>query len=202
MYEFSPKFFVPVQKKFNFFIFDSEPNFQKTNTKIFAYMMHEKKFGFCENNSVHCNVSAEISKIPDAFKRISSKGYSVTCLYSCFKSLIFSTNMVISGAIIDKIVLVVKYNSRYQSSGCSASRKKIPSFCSMKNKDAQTQAYFIPDCTPDCFLHAYNNVKIAELSKIMDIFTGYGSINTNSSSNEVCFQYDFKKQFLSKHFFC
>ena len=67
--------------------------------------------------------------------------------------LIFSTNMVISGAIIDKLVLAVEYNSKYQSGGYSVSRK-LPSFCSM-NKDARTQTDFIPDCTLDRFLHLY-----------------------------------------------
>ena len=193
MYERSPKFFVPFQKKFKFFITDSEPIFQKTNTNNFAYVLHEKKFDFCDSKSVHYHVLAEISKVPEDFKKINSKGYSVPCLYSCFKSLIFSTNMVISGAIMDKLVLALEYNSKYQSGVCSVSRKKLPSFCSMRNKDAQTQTDFIPDCTLDRFIHLYNSVKFAELSKIMDIMiTGYGSLNTNSSSNEVCFQYEFK----------
>ena len=101
--------------------------------------------------------------------------------------------MVISGAIMEKLVLALEYNSKYQSGVCSVSRKKLPSFCSLKNKDAQTQTDFIPDCTLDRFIHLYNSVKFAELSKIMDIMiTGYGSPDTNSSSKEVCFQYEFK----------
>ena len=134
MYERSLEFFVPFQKKFKIFIIDSEPIFQKTNTNSFAYVLHEKKFDFCDSKSVHYHVLAEISKDPEDFKKTNSKGYSVPCLYSCFKSLIFSTNMVISGAIVDKLVLALEYNSKYQSGICSVSRKKLPSFCSMKKR--------------------------------------------------------------------
>ena len=152
--------------------------------------MHEKNKDFCVDNSTYYHVLAEISKLPDDFKKV--KGYSIPCLYRCFNSLIFSTNMVISGAIMDKLVLAVKYNSKYQSGSYSASRKKLPSFGSL-NKDAQTQTDFIPDCTLDRILHFYNSVKFAELSKIMDIMvTGYGSLLKNTNMNEVTFLYEIK----------
>ena len=190
MYERSLEFFVPIQKKFRFFIIDSVPSFQKTNTNNYAYVLHEKKNDFCVDNSTHCHVLAEISKLPDDFKMV--KGYSVPCLYSCFNSLIFSTNIVISGAIMGKLVLAIEYNSKYQSGGYSVSRTKLPIFCSM-NKNAQTETDFIPDCTLDRFLHLFNSVKFAELSKIMEIMiTGYGSLHNNTDMNEVCFLYEFK----------
>ena len=133
MYESSPEFFVPFQKKFKILIIESVPSFQKTNTINFAYVLHEKNKDFCVDNSTYYHVLAEISKLPDDFTKV--KGYSIPCLYSCFNSLIFSTNMVISGAIMDKLVLAVKYNSKYQSGSYSVCRKKLPSFCSL-NKDA------------------------------------------------------------------
>ena len=119
MYERSPEFFVPFRKKFKFFIIGSVPSFQKTNTNNFAYVLHEKNNDFCGDNSTHYHVLAEISKLPDDFKKV--KGYSVPCLYSCFNSPLFSINMVISGAITDKFVLAVEYNSKHQSGGYSVS---------------------------------------------------------------------------------
>ena len=95
------------------------PSFQKINTKDFAYVLHEKDTGFCVDNSTHYHVLAEISSLFDNFKMI--KGYSVPCLYSCFNTLIFSTKMVISGAVMDKLVLAAEYISKYQSSGSSVS---------------------------------------------------------------------------------
>ena len=88
----------------------------------------------------------------------------------------------------DKSVLAVENNSKYQSAGSSVSRKKLPSFCSMKTKEAQTQTDFISDCTLDRFLHLYNSIKFAELSKLMGIMiNGYGSLPNNTDRNEVCF---------------
>ena len=175
----------PFKKNFKVFIIDNVPSFQKTVTNNFAYVLHEKNNDFCAGNSTHYHVLTEISKLPNDVKKV--KDYSVPCLYSCFNSLIFFTNMVISGAIMDKLVLAVEYNSKYQSGGYSVSRKKSHSFCSM-NKDAQTLTDFIPDCTLDRFLRLYNCVKFAELSKIMKlIITVYGSLHNNTDMNEVCF---------------
>ena len=82
MYGRSPEFFVRFQKKFKFFIIDSVPSFQKTNTNNFAYILHEKNNDFCVDYSTHYRVLAEISKLTDDFKNVT--GYSIPCLYSCF----------------------------------------------------------------------------------------------------------------------
>ena len=53
MYERSPEFFVPFQKKVKFFIIDSVPNFQKTSTNNFAIVLHEKNNDICFDTSAH-----------------------------------------------------------------------------------------------------------------------------------------------------
>ena len=95
MYERSSEFFVPFQKKFNFFDFyyNSEPNSQQTNSNNFSYVSLDKIFGFCDNDFVHYQVS-QLHGVPEVNP----------CLFSSFKSLIFSSNRVISEAILDKFV--------------------------------------------------------------------------------------------------
>ena len=197
MFERTPEFFRQFQKKFHYFICRSEPIFDtKEINNSFAYSLHENN-SFCRIKEQHYHVIAALDQVTEAFKKNSSKPYSIPCLYTCFRLLLHKTqsiNITFHGEIFEKLQQAVIYNHQHQLDLYS-SKRKLPNIFELEtvNENVQVQTDFIPTCTFNRFLSIYQNSSYAEFSKIIDIIiSGYGSLNVDNENVKCNFRFELK----------
>ena len=113
MVERTPEYFRQFSKQYRYFICRSEPIFDHTVTKNFAYSLHMND-DFCKVPGSHYHVIASNDQLPNSFKSTASKPFIIPCLFTCFKLLIkFNlTNTIFRGEIMNKIDEAVNYNEQ------------------------------------------------------------------------------------------
>ena len=181
MVERTPEFFRQFSKQYRYFICRSEPIFDHTVTKNFAYSLHMKD-NFCKVTGSHYHVIASNDQLPNSFKSTASKPFIIRCLFTCFKILIKSTltNTVFRGEIMNKIDEAVNYIEQHQLNFAN-SKRKLPNVDCVFTNSVQTQTDFFPTCTIDRFYSIYNGGLYGEISKILDILnSGYGCLNVDN----------------------
>ena len=182
MVERTPEYFRQFAKQYRYFICQSEPIFDHTVTKNFAYSLHLND-DFCKVPGFHYHVIASNDQFPDSFKSSASKPFIIPCLFTCFKLLIKTnlTNTVFCGEIMKKIDEAVNYNEQHQLNFAN-SKRKLPNVDCVFTNSVQTQTDFLPNCTIDRFYSIYNDGLYGELSKILDILnSGYGCLHVDNS---------------------
>ena len=104
MVERTPEYPCQFAKQYRYFICRSEPIFDHTVTKNFAYCL-QMNDDFCKATGSHYHVIASNDQLPDSFKSTASKLFIIHCLVTCFKPLIKSNlkNIVFHGEIMNKI---------------------------------------------------------------------------------------------------
>ena len=180
--ERTPEYFRQFSKQYRFFTCRSEPIFDHTVTKNFAYSLHMNE-DFCKVPGSHYHVIASNDQLPKSFKSTASKPFIILCLFNCFKLLIKSniTDTVFRGEIMNKIDEVVNYNEQHQLNFAN-SKRKLPNVDCVFTNSVQTQTNFLPTCTIDRFYSIYNGGLYGELSKILDILNSdYGCLNVDNS---------------------
>ena len=175
------EYFRQFQKVFRYFICNSEPQFDSNLTKNFAYSQHKNE-DHCKIQQFHYHVIAAVDQLPRSFKDISSKPYTIPCLFTCFQLLIRgSSHIVHYGEVMEKLQEAVSYNDQHNLA-VSVSKKKLPNVNMLMTQDVPTQTDFLPTCTIDRFYSIYNGCMYCELSKIFDILnSGYGCLHVDNS---------------------
>ena len=84
----TPEYFCKFDKQYPYFICQSEPIFDHTVLKNFAYGLHMND-DFCKVPGLHYHVIVSNNQLPDSFKSTESKPFSIPCLFTCFKLLFF-----------------------------------------------------------------------------------------------------------------
>ena len=182
MVERTPEYFRQFSKQYRYFICRSQPIFDHSVTKNFAYSLHMND-DFCKVPGSHYHVIASNDQLPDSFKYTASKPFIIPFLFNCFKLLIKtnSANTVFCGVIMNKIDEAVKYNEQHRLNFAN-SKRKLPNADYVFTNSVQTQTDFFPNCTIDRFYSIYNGGLYGELSKILDILnSGYGCLNVDNS---------------------
>ena len=182
MVERTPEYFRQFSKQYRYYICRSEPIFDHTVTKNFAYSLHMNE-DFCKVPGSHYHVIASSDQLPNSFKSTASKPFIIPCLFSCFKLLIKTnlTNTVFRGKIMNKIDEAVNYNEQHQLNFAN-SKRKLPNVDCVLTNSVQTQTDFLPTCTIDRFFSNYNGGLYGELSRILDVLnSGYGCLSVYNS---------------------
>ena len=111
-------------KQYRYFICRSEPIFDHTVTKNFAYCL-QMNDDFCKAPGSHYHVIASNDHFPDPFRSTASKLFIINCLVTCFKLLIKTnlTNIVFHGEIMNKIDEAMNYNEQPQLHFANSKRK-------------------------------------------------------------------------------
>ena len=91
MVERTPEYFGQFAKHYRYFICQSDPMFDRTVTKNFAYSSHING-DFCKVPGFHYHIIASHDQLPDSFKTTASKPFSMPCIFTLFKLLI-KTNL-------------------------------------------------------------------------------------------------------------
>ena len=111
---------------FYYFVCRSELMFDtKGNNNSFAYSLHENN-SFCRIKEQYYNVIAALYQVTEAFKKNSSKPYSIPCLYTCFRLLLHKTqsvNITFHAEIFEKMQQAVIYNHQNQLDLYSSKRR-------------------------------------------------------------------------------
>ena len=194
MYERSPDYFRQFQKSFRFLLFFCKPNLDKDKIANFAFAYHQKS-SFCHNSSVHYHVLISSENLSSLEGTDSSKTCAIPCLFTCFKCLIYDLDgFVVHGPILEKLIDAVDYCLQQQNLHRNFfSMKKLPSICHAVKQNVQTQTDFVPLLTNQRFVEIYYNEHYAEFSKIIDIIlSGYGSLNVDSETLFVKFEFEQK----------
>ena len=152
----TPEYFRQIAKQYRYFICQSEPIFDHTVTKNFAYSLHMND-DFCKVHGFHYHVIASNDQLPDSFKSTASKPFSIPCLFTCFKLLIKNniSKTIFRGEIMNKIDEAVNYNEQHQLNFAN-SKRKLPKVDCVFTNSVQTQPDFLPTCTIDKFYSIYN----------------------------------------------
>ena len=182
MVERTPVYFRQFAKQYRYFICQSQPRFDHTVTKNFAYSFHMND-DFCKVPGFHYHVIASNDQLRDFFKFSASKPFSIPCLFTCFKLLIKNhlSETIFRGGIMNKIDEAVNYNEHHQLNFAN-SKRKLPNVDCGFTKSVQTQTDFLPTCTIDRFYSIYNGSLYGEFSKILDILnSGYGCLHVDNS---------------------
>ena len=193
MVERTPEYFRQFAEQYRYFISRSEPIFDHTVTKHFAYSLHMND-DFCKAPGSHYHVIASNDQLPDSFKSTASKPFIIPCLFTCFKLLIKTklTNTVFRGEIMNKIDEAVNYNEQHQLH-IAISKRKLPNVYCVFTNSVQTQPDFLPNCTIDRFYSIYNGGLYGELFKILDIInSGFGCLNVDNSLIFINFKMESK----------
>ena len=88
----------------------------KKLTTVFAYNLHENT-NFWRIKEQHYHVIAALHQVEKAYKKISSKPYSILCLCTCFRLLFHKTQSVeitLYGKNFEKLEQAVLYNHQHQ----------------------------------------------------------------------------------------
>ena len=149
MVERTPEDIRQFAKQYSYFICRSEPIFDHTVKKNFAYSLHMIDDFFKVPGS-HYHVIASNDQLPDSFKSTASKTFIIPCLFTCFNLLnkINLTNTVFWGEIMNKINEAVNYNEQHQMHFAN-SKRKLPNVDCVFTNSFQTQTDFLPNCTID-----------------------------------------------------
>ena len=190
MFERTPEYFQQFQKLFRFFMCNTEPQFDFTLTKHFAYSQHKNEH-HCKIQQFHYHVIAAFHQLPQSFKDTSSQPYTIPCLFTCFQLLIReSSPLVHYGKVMEKFQEAVSYNGQHNLT-VSIFRKKLPNVNMIMTQDVQTQTDFLLSCTIERFYSIYNGGMYGELSKILDILnSGYGCLHVDNSLILINFNMD------------
>ena len=115
MVERRPDYFRQFAKQYRYFICQSNPMFDHTVTKNFAYNLNVKD-DFCKVPGFHYDVIASNDQLPDSLKSTASKQFSIPCLFASCKLFIKTklTTINFRWETIKKIDEVVNYNDRHQ----------------------------------------------------------------------------------------
>ena len=181
MVERTPEFFRQFSKQNRYFLCQSEPMFDNTVTKNFAYSLHMND-DFCKVPGSHYHVIASNDQLPNCFKSAASKLFIIHCLLTCFKLLIKTnlTKTVVREEIMNKIDEAVNYNDQHQLTFAN-SKRKPPNVDCVFNKSVQTQTDLLPTSTIDRFYSFYNGGLLGELSKMLDILnSGFGCLHVDN----------------------
>ena len=193
MVERTPEYFRQLAKQYRYFICQSEPIFDHTVKKNFAYSLHMKD-DFCKVPGFQYHVIASNGQLPDYLKSTASKPFNIPCLFTCFQLLINTnlTNTIFCGEIMNKIDEVVNYNKQQQLNFAN-SKRKLPIVDCVFTKSVQTQIDFLPAYTIDRFYYIYNGDLYGELSKTLDILnSSYGCLHVHNSLILINFNVDLK----------
>ena len=193
MVERTPEYFRQFAKQYRYFICQSEPIFDHTVRKNFAYSLHMND-DFCKVPGFRYHFIASNGQLPDSFKSTASKTFIIPCLFTCFKLLIKTnlTNPIFGGEILKKIDEVVNYNEQQQLNFAN-SKRKLPIIDCVFTNGVQTQTDFLPTCTIDRFYSIYNGGLYGELSKILDILnSSYGCLHAHNSLILINFNVELK----------
>ena len=189
MYERSPEFFNKFKKNFRYFIVDNKPDLTH-QSKNWAFVLHNHSTKVCSLTSPHYHVLVDTSTCPNARNILDASPYSVPCLYTCFKELLFQPNVFLRGSIMDQLKTAVEYNLLVNQSKTGKSMKpKLPAVKkSKKNRTVETQTDKLSSSTLARFEKIYNSNHFNEFAKIMDIFCdGYGAVESVCDKSIVQF---------------
>ena len=154
MVERTANYFRQFSKQYRYFICRSEPIFDQTLTKNFAYSLHMNE-KFCKVPGSHYHNVTSNDQLPNSFKSTASKPFIIPCLFTCFKLLIETnlTNTVFCGEILNKIDEAVNYNEQQQLNFAN-SKRKLPNVDCVFTNSVQTQTDFLRTCTIDRLYHS------------------------------------------------
>ena len=87
MVERTPEYFRQCAKQYRYFICQSEPIFDLTKTRNFAYSLIMND-DFYKVPGFHYHVTASNDQLPDSFKSTAFKQFSIACIFTSFVLLI------------------------------------------------------------------------------------------------------------------
>ena len=191
MFHQTPEYFKQFNKKFKFFISESPPIITTEVIPNYAYGIHsDANDQCCGFDNFHYHIIAETTT--DLGKQ---KKYTVPCLYSTYKHLLYNLHGSFLYRRFDETT-TVNYNQQYppvDQQPNTSLRRRLPLVCAMQKQHNNTQTDIMPSETFDRMLRIINSNLCGDFCRILDILlSGYGVLCIDSNEKTIKIEFELR----------